>query len=56
MRGVYPPVDVQVTICSVTGAASVLVANLKPVLHRIVSVAPTAVVPVRVNAIELSTR
>ena len=56
MRGVNPPVDVQVTICSVTGASSVLVANLKPVLHVIVTASPTATVPVRGDGvIEFST-
>ena len=56
MRGVNPPVDVQVTIWDVTGAASVLVANLKPVLHVIVTVSPTATVPVRGDGvIEFST-
>ena len=55
IRGVNPPVDVQVTIWDVTGAASVLVANIKPVLHVIVTVSPTAVVPVVGTAIEFST-
>ena len=56
MRGVNLPVDVQVTIWDVTGAATVLVANIKPVLHVIVTVSPTATVPVRGDGvIEFST-
>ena len=56
MRGVNPPVDVQVTIWDVTGAASVLVANLVLGLHVIVTVSPTATVPVRgAGVIEFST-
>ena len=55
MRGVNPPVDVQVTIWDVTGAASVLAANLKPVLHVIVTVSPTAAPPVVDTAAAFST-